>query len=149
MEHETDLSALDRNTLRTWRAMNLIGWGAASMIANALLLVTLTIALVGRLGVLLPSPFRWVLAGIALGLAGAGAGTVVAANVYRSPGLVAGLAAGVLGVIVGLLLLPVGFMGTWAVFWAASIPSIPNIACAAFVARHRWAKRPSALRSPA
>ncbi len=145
MEHNTDLSALERSTLRTWRILNLVGWGAASMVANALLLVTLSISLV-RLGVLLPSPLPWVVGGIALGLAGAGAGTVVAANVYRSPALVAGLAAAALGVIVELLLAPVGAMGTMAVFWAASIP---NIACAAFVARRRWAKRPAALRSPA
>ncbi len=145
MEHNTDLSALDRSTLRTWRILNLVGWGAASMLADALLLVTLSVSL-GRLGVLLPTPLSWVVWGVALGLAGAGAGTVVAANVYRSPGFVAGYAATALTVLIGLLLVPAGATGTLVALWAAFIP---NIACAAFVARRRWAKRPAALRSPA
>jgi hypothetical protein len=145
VEHGTDLSALDRNTLRTWRVLNLVGWGAAGMLANVLLLIGLSFT-TGRLGVAtLPSPYSWIYAEILLGLAGAGAGTVVAANVYRSPGFVAGYGAALLWFFAGLLSTPLGNIGSLALIW---LVAIPNIACAAIVARRRWERRPSALRRP-
>jgi hypothetical protein len=146
VDHGTDLSALDRHTLRTWRVLNLVGWGLAGMVANLLLVIGFSFA-TGRLGMAgLPSPYSWIFAEALLGLAGAGAGTVVAANVYRSPGFVAGYGAALLWFLGGLWLTPLGDIGFLALIW---LVAIPNIACAAFVARRRWSKRPSALRMPA
>jgi hypothetical protein len=143
VEHGADLSALDRNTLRTWRVLNLVGWGAVGMVANVLLLVGMTF-FVDRFGEL-PNPFSWIVAETLFGLAGAGAGTVVAANVYRSPAFVAGFGAALLWLL-AVVYVTSGDIGIMALSF---LVFFPNIACAAFVAHRRWTRRPSALRSPA
>jgi hypothetical protein len=143
VEHGSDLSALDRSTLRTWRVLNLVGWGAAGIVANVLLLVGLTY-FVDRFGEL-PTPYSWILGETLLGLAGAGAGTVVAANVYRSPGFVAGFGAALIWLF-SVVYFTGGDIGIMALLL---LVFFPDIACAAFVARRRWERRPSALRRPA
>ncbi len=83
-----DLSELDRNTLRLWRATNLIGWGAAGLGAFVVTYVLLQ-ALVRVVGAaptgglqLLALP----LAAVALLVPPLVAGIVIGDHVYRWPG---------------------------------------------------------------
>jgi hypothetical protein len=139
-----DLSALDRTTLRVWRLLNLVCWGALGAAADLLLLATIALTY-ARLGPeILPAPVGFASVGAALIVAGAGAGTVVGANVYRFPGLVAGVATSLVAILVTSLVIPWPWLGGVAVMLA--VLSVDVIA-AVFVARRRWRRRPGALRA--
>lgn len=139
----SDLSALDRSTLRAWRVLNLVGWAVAGLAANVLLLASLGL-ISARATMALSVPFGYVAGAAALAVAGAVAGTVVGAHVYRSPGAVAGIATSVLGMFFALVFIPWPYLGGIALL--AAIFSI-DVVAAIVAARRRWRRRPAALRA--
>jgi hypothetical protein len=138
-----DLSLLDRGTLRTWRAANLVGWGAAGAGADLLLLAALVVV-PARFASAIPSPLEFVLVFVGVAASGLGAGWVVGSHVYRWPALVSGIATATLAVLVALTFVPVGYLGGVAAVLAGAIP---NVAAAALAAGYRWRRRPAALRA--
>ena len=145
MRHVRDLDALDAATLRTWRLLNVVGWGAAG--AGTTLAVTIVAGAVTQR--LYEGGHSWSNAFAFLSLLAAGAigGTVVGAKVYRSPGIVAFL--GQAGFFVGWVAWEILVVGEgWgaleiaiqAVFWL--LVALPAV----LVARLVWRRRPVALR---
>ncbi len=141
-----DLSVLDRSTLRAWRAMNLIGWGAAATGADLAVMVAYAFAYRFAVNTTNPAP-PWLgipSVVVVLVLAGAAAGAAVGGHVYRWPGIVAGLGTGWLGVGFVLFITPLGDPTMFLI--GLSFASI-NVASAVLVARRRWRSRPRALRA--
>lgn len=145
MNSKQDLDRIDRATLRMWRASNLLGWGFLALIAGRVVefvaanAASATANLFG--GTLVPhaaSDLAYAL------MVGAAVGALVGLHVYRSPGLVAGMAA-----LLGVALWP--FLG-WFTFGnlllAIAITGGAEMLGAILVARAVWVRRVSALRAP-
>jgi hypothetical protein len=140
-----DLSELDRNTLRLWRATNLIGWGAAGLAAFVITYVLLE-AGVRAVGAssgglqLLALP----LAAVVLLAPPLVAGIVIGDHVYRWPGwttiAAAAIPSATIAIVNGVHL---------ALQEALILGAVPAIIAlvTARVARVRFESRPRALRS--
>lgn len=144
MNPTNDLDRLDRTTLRAWRVSNLLAWGAVAAFAGivgnwiAMNSASATANFVGATRFARP-----VTAVLFAAVVGALLGGMVGAHVYRSPGVVAGVAAGLAGFFfpeTGALIEPqvVGMIVTF----------LAEIAAAVLVARLVWRRRPAALRAP-
>jgi hypothetical protein len=141
-----DLDALDAATLRGWRMLNLVGWGIAGAVAA--LAVTTVVGLVTQR--LYEQGHSWsnAVALLSTLAAGAIAGALVGAKVYRLPGTVAFL--GQVAVFVGWTVWEIVVIGEdqqpfaialGAVLWL--LVAIPAV----LVARLVWRRRPAALRA--
>lgn len=141
MKETKDLSNLDRNTLRAWRVMNLVGWGAFAAVAGLLSMWIVWLAMVGLLGgsslaMLIAAPVMLVVSGGVLG-------TIVGSHVYRSPVAVA---------IVAGIALPIAYP---LIAFGAHIQEVgvavgfglAEALIGAAVARSQWSRRPRALRA--
>jgi hypothetical protein len=144
----TDLDRIDRVTLRTWRAANLIGWwlvGAAIYNVGAIVLAR-------RLDYRLGTAADWramVARMLPFIFAATTAGWVVGRHVYRAPRIVAA----------ATILLPAGLFLFRSLVLIRLGPSTPievvllllywaiPVALTVVAARLAWGRRPSALRA--
>jgi hypothetical protein len=141
-----DLDRLDRATLRAWRALNLVGWGAVGAV------VTIALAEVASLVASRMSESSSLAANrlslLSVLVCGAAGGAVVGARVYRFPGLVAFLGqelalAGWLSIRVFVDHVPMGpqeLVIQMTIWLLVVLPAV-------LVARIVWRHRPTALRS--
>lgn len=141
-----DLSELDRNTLRLWRATNLIGWGAAGLGAFVVTYVLLQ-ALVRVVGAaptgglqLLALP----LAAVALLVPPLVAGIVIGDHVYRWPGWTTIAAAAIPSATIAIV--NGAHLALQEALILGAVPMIIALVTAR-VARVRFESRPRALRS--
>jgi hypothetical protein len=140
-----DLDALDRGTLRLWRALNLIGWGLLGAVVGT---VVVGIAVVGVSARSVDAPVGSIEAIVfilALVLGSVGVGYVVGDHVYRWPGWVAGAGVMIPGLLT-LLGVPVSSAAE-----AAYLIGVPGVAAAvaAVVSRRVYRRRPQALQARA
>ena len=140
-----DLSALDRTTIRVWRASNLLGWGLAGAVAGVATFV-IAARLVGGLASQMWSPpaLRLAALGTAVAFAGVVDGTIVGGHVYRWPGRVAAASFLVPSLLV---LLGVAVASPAEIALLLAIPAA-GAAVAAVTARRSFRRRPRALRAP-
>jgi hypothetical protein len=143
-----DLDRLDRVTIRAWRSMNLIGWGAVGA-AVTFLLSRVTNLVAERLSESSTMAANRI-GFVSILVSGAAGGLVVGARVYRSPGLVAFLGQE-LAVVVWLAIRALGDGQSWGVQEVAIqfVFSLLIVLPAVLVARIVWRHRPAALRAPA
>jgi hypothetical protein len=137
-----DLSALDRATLRAWRATNLVGWGAVgAMIATGVLVVANRV--VQHVAADVGS--RALLAILAASMmSGAAAGAVIGARVYRWPGATAA-ASLALPYSIAVVLQADGPIGAQELL-IQTLFLLPVLLPSVVVARLVWRRRPRALR---
>ena len=145
MRQVRDLDALDAATLRSWRLLNLVGWGVAGA-GTTLLAVLVAGAVTQRL---YEEGHSWsnALALLSVLVAGAIGGALVGAKVYRSPGSVAFLGQAALFVaslvwaarVDGEAMGPIEVV-MQALFWLLAI--LPAVLAARLV----WRRRPASLR---
>ena len=145
MRHVQDLDALDAATLRSWRLLNLVGWGVAGA-ATTLVVALVAGAVTQRL---YEEGHSWSngLAFLSVLVAGAIGGALVGAKVYRSPGTVAflGQAALFVGSLVWRARVDGETVGSievamQALFWLLVV--LPAVLAARLV----WRRRPASLR---
>jgi hypothetical protein len=141
-----DLDTLDTVTLRTWRAMNLVGWAVAGM-ATAVILGTAGSAIAGRL---YEEGHAWanMLSLLWAMAAGATGGAVIGAKVYRWPGATTFIAAS----LVWLGWFAWDAAGSGASTGAVELAiqwmfSLLGIIPAVIAARLVWRRRPAGLRA--
>ena len=140
-----DLDALDRGTLRVWRALNLIGWGLLGGVLGAVVVGIVVISVSARSAGSPIGPLEIpIVLILALVLGPAAVGYVVGEHVYRWPGWVAGAAVMIPGFLT-LVGAPVSSSGEVAYLIGA--PALAA-AVAAIVARRVYRRRPRALRAP-
>jgi len=141
MSDTDELTALDRTTLRFWRASNLLGWSAIGAVA-----AVVTFALMARTLLVFGIQPMITFAIFAMCVIAAGVvdGVVVGNHVYRSPGWAAAL-----GVLVAAtpLLVVIAVGGPVEILIELAIP-IATAVVAAIVARNRFRRRPRAMRLP-
>ena len=143
-----DLDALDAATLRSWRILNLVGWGIAG--AGVTLAVSMIAGLITDR--LYEQGYSWSNGLVLLSAVAAGAigGALVGAKVYRSPGAVA--LAGQAALFIGWTVWEIVVLGQdssafavamQAVFWLMiALPAV-------LLARIVWRRRPAAMRGGA
>jgi hypothetical protein len=141
-----DLDTLDTVTLRTWRAMNLVGWAVAGM-TTTVILGAAGSAIAGRL---YEEGHAWanLLSLLWAMVAGATGGAVIGAKVYRWPGATTFIAASV----VWLGWFAWESAGSATSFGAAELAiqwmfSMLAIIPAVLAARLVWRGRPAGLRA--
>ncbi len=141
-----DLSALDRTTLRLWRASNLVGWGAVGAVAGIVTFVIAARTLAGLSEQVTngsPASFVAVIF-VAAGIGGVVTGMVIGGRVYRTPGIVA--VASLLAPGLLLSLLAIKDHAAAPAIYTLGLPAIGG-AVAALVARTAFRRRPRALRA--
>lgn len=145
MRQVRDLDALDAATLRSWRLLNLVGWGVAGA-ATTIVVALVAGAVTQRL---YEEGHSWsnALAFLSVLVAGGIGGALVGAKVYRSPGTVAflGQAALFAGSLVWQARVDGETMGPIEVvmhslFWLLVL--LPAVLAARLV----WRRRPASLR---
>lgn len=139
-----DLDALDRGTLRVWRALNLIGWGLLGTVIGVVAVGIAVVSVSARSSTApvgtLEMPVMLLL-GLVLG--SVAVGYVVGEHVYRWPGWVSG-AAVMIPTILTLLGAPVSSAAEVA--YLIGLPGLAT-AVAVIVARRVYRRRPRALRA--
>ena len=135
-----DLSGVDRATLRLWRMSNLLGWGALGAVAGMA-----TFFLLART-LLWFSTEPWVTGAVLATCVAVGAavdGVIVGDHVYRAPGWVAAGSFLIPGAFALLVTATAYFVEVLIVM---AVP-VGGAVVAAIVARHRFRRRPRALRA--
>jgi hypothetical protein len=139
MNANEDLDAIDRATLRVWRATNLVGWGLAGLG---------TFAAVMTIGIALARSSAWIapILMVAPVVGCVAAGWVIGGHVYRSPALVTIGAFLIPGVAIGSAALLRGTIGP-AELTIVVVPGVVVGALSALSALVAWRRRPGALRA--
>ena len=141
-----DLDALDRGTLRLWRALNLIGWGLIGAVVGAVVVGIAVIAVSARSSDAPVGPIEApIVFLLVLVLGPAAVGHVVGGHVYRWPGWVAGAAVTIPGL---LTLLGAPVSSSAEVAYLIGVPGLAA-AVAVVVARRVYQRRPRALQARA
>jgi hypothetical protein len=146
MNGRNDLDAIDRLTLRAWRASNLIGWwfvGTVLYHAMAIVLAKTLVEKIALNGFGSSMPTNEIVLVLILDFAAVTAGAIVGSRVYRSPFLVAGLAVLVPEAVVYLFAVTGGAIPELAIL---ALYSVLPAALAGVAARYAWRRRPRALR---